>query len=533
MSKVLLFFVLLIAEGGIAYTQEYIDIEINYDKIDLVSSYRASVTHTQNTCESWKDGAAVNSARFLLETSTEFQNQHIMGWGALNPWPDSSITHPANWEWASLDARVKLIRDTKGIPIITLCGCPTWMHTPDRNGATDWGTSLEKAPSVDHFDDFAHLCAEVARRYPDVVNYQVWNELKGFWSMPFNRWRFEDYTKMYNMVYDSLKKVNQKIKIGGPYPVVATYSTQKSFTSTLGGVYGLYDKRPMDVIAYWLDNKHGADFICVDGRLLNKDGILNCDIFRTPVKHIDIINWIRQQLDVDDPTEIWWSEWYANPGPNDPQDNPSFDNALMASALITTIMAGSSNVLLWQPEGDASGFSFPLGIWTSTAASSGGKATPFYYTSKILKENFSKGTEIVHSEWSSNDINVLASGEKILLVNHVNKTIDVRINRSVTLSLTPYEVRLIDAVPLVVPDGRGINISYNNSVGMLELRNLKAEPETVNYSIFNQIGTLIRSGQIIATSEYGINLRMLPAGVYIYRIAYMSNLYSRVFIRFR
>src|SRR5512133_1125261 len=110
MSKVILFIVLLIAEAEIAYTQEYIDIDINYDKIDLVSSYRASVTHTQNTCESWKDGAAVNSARFLLETSTEFQNQHIMGWGALNPWPDSTITHPANWEWASLDARVKLIR---------------------------------------------------------------------------------------------------------------------------------------------------------------------------------------------------------------------------------------------------------------------------------------------------------------------------------------------------------------------------------------------------------------------------------------
>lgn len=528
--KKLLFFIPLIFKIVFAFSQQYTDIEIDYKKTDLVSSFSSGVTHTQYSIDSWNNSGAINNAKILLENSTEFQNQHIMGWGCLNPWPDSTITKSANWDWTTLDNRIKLIHETKGTAVITLCGCPTWMHTPASNGQTEWGSAIEKAPTPVHFDDFAHLCAEVARRYPDVTYFQVWNELKGFWNSALNRWRYEDYTIMYNMIYDSLKAINPAIKVGGPYPVVSTYSVAKSFTSTLGGAYGLFDKRPLDVIVYWLAHKKGADFLTIDGGNQNKDAISNCDAFKSGDKFTDIIAWINQQQpDQENLLKIWWSEWYVHPNDTDPQSNTELDNALMASALIKTIKAGSSTVLLWQPEGDVQGFSFPLGIWTSTANAGGGSATPYYYTLKIFKDYFSKGVDIVNVKTTSADVSVIASQTKILLVNHKNRNSDIRINNVTTLSLGPYEVKLIDAVPAEEFNESDIKINYNNTNDILYLHNLKSEPQKVDYSIFNLLGRIIKSGQETAISEHTINLSMLPTGIYIYRISYMSKIFSNLF----
>lgn len=426
--------------------QNDVEIEINLNKIDLVSSYSAGVTHTQTSLNSWGNSGATNTAKVLLENSTYYQNQHIMGWGALNPWPDSTVTNSANWDWKSLDDRIKIIRDTKGKAVITLCGCPTWMHTPSSNGKTEWGDALEKAPTRAHFDDFAHLSAEVARRYPDVLYFQVWNELKGFWNMSLNRWRYEDYTTMYNMIYDSLKAINPAVKIGGPYPVMGTYSVRKSFTSDYGGAYGFFDKRPLDAIVYWLANKKGADFLCIDGGTHNKDEIWNVDAFKAGDKFTDAMAWIKQQLNQNTPLEIWWSEWYVHPRDTDPQNNRALNNAIMASGLIKTIKAGAGNVLIWQPEGDKDGFSFPLGIWTSTSTSDGGMPTPFYFTLKIFKDYFSKGVAVINTKSSSEDVSVIASDKKILLVNQKNTTVTVLINHVTTVSMTPYEVKLLDAL---------------------------------------------------------------------------------------
>lgn len=513
-----------------AWSQEYVEVTINSDKTELISAYSPGATHTQNSLDSWKNSQAVSEARVLLENSTVFQNQHIMGWGAMNPWPDSSVTNSAGWNWTSLDSRINLIRQTNGVAVITLCGCPTWMHTPSLNGTTEWGASLEKAPTIPHFDDFAHLCAEVARRYPDVRYFQVWNELKGFWNTSLNRWRYEDYTTMYNLVYDSLKKVNPAIKVGGPYPVVSTYSVQKSFTSTLGGIYGFYDKRPLDVIQYWLAHKKGADFLCVDGKLGNKDDIANCSSFKSAEKFTDILAWLKQQLTSESITEIWWSEWYASPGPSEPQGNNAFNNAVMASALIKTIKGGSSVVLIWQPEGDNTGLSFPTGIWTSTANAGGGKPTPFYYTSKILKDNFSRGIPIVSSSSSSDKISLLASAEKVMLVNQTGSSINARLNKNTIVSLLPYEVKLIDSPPPAPAGESGVKVYYSSNEKTLYMKNLQPDPAEVQYSIINLAGSVMRSGQDTVLNEFSIRLGNLYRGIYIYRIIYNDQILSNKFI---
>src|SRR5690606_19338400 len=111
--------------------------------------------------DEWSHPEASASARAVLSATATYQNQHIYGWGAMNPEPS-----PGQFDWSSLDRRMELIRSTGGTPVITLCCAPDWMKG-GRPGETDWAR-LHEAPDREHYDDFAALAAAVARRYPDV-----------------------------------------------------------------------------------------------------------------------------------------------------------------------------------------------------------------------------------------------------------------------------------------------------------------------------------------------------------------------------
>ena len=80
------------------------------------------VTHTQVTADQWRDQSATARARSILLLTSRYQNQSIMGWGALNPEPT-----PGVYDWSSLDRRMALIRRASGTPVITLCCAPDWM----------------------------------------------------------------------------------------------------------------------------------------------------------------------------------------------------------------------------------------------------------------------------------------------------------------------------------------------------------------------------------------------------------------------
>ncbi|MGM0377260.1 MAG: GH39 family glycosyl hydrolase, partial [Bacteroidota bacterium] len=430
-----------------------VNVNIDFSEEVITSSYLAGLTHTQRSIDSWGNSGAIRNAKLLLDSVAYYQNQHIMGWGTLNPWPDSTVTNPDSWNWSSLDRRISLMRETNGVPVITLCGAPTWMHTPSKNGETDW-SALEKAPTKDHYNDFAHLCAVIARRYSDVLHYQVWNEFKGFYNASKNRWDYENYTVMYNMIYDSIKAVNPEIQIGGPYVVMDSWSSSAiSHPSKLREEYGVLDQRPLDVISYWLQNKKGAGFITIDGGNRNKDDIWLTDGFKSSQKFVDVINWIRQQPGGEF-LPVWWAEWYTYPE-NYERGTPvsqNYLNAYMAAGMTKCIIAGYETLLIWQPQGDASGLSFPLGIWTNTEISGGGKPTAFYYTQKGLNNYFSKGTKIYHASLSQeNVLSVLASDTTILLVNQLNENLDVTIEGFTSmLTLSPYEVRFIHYSDLII-----------------------------------------------------------------------------------
>ncbi len=398
-------------------------------------------THERNDADSWHNAQAVSSAYKLMQNGLTTQNQHMMGWGVGSPEPAPGI-----YDFSGLDARVQMMRDTHAQMVITFCGAPSWMRPA---GYQDDWKDLEIAPSPEHVKDFADLAKKIAQRYPDVKYFQVWNEFKGMWSDApgatpgiQNRWDYERYTTLYNAVYDAVKSTRPDANLGGPY-VVTTSDGDRGHMSNPGPSYkwGTLDQRPLDAIRYWLDHKHGAQFITVDTNASNDDGVQPASDFVTAQKFADVAAWIRKQGNGGSSLPIWWAEWYVHSATGK-DANLAYYNALQTSAAITTLKGGISNMMIWQPEGDAQGFSFREGLWTSTNAANGGKATPFYASASAFKSAFGPGAKIYATNASSDTITVLASSTKTLLVNTQNSTQNVIINGH-HLTLNPYQVSLI------------------------------------------------------------------------------------------
>ncbi|HEV8632796.1 MAG TPA: xylan 1,4-beta-xylosidase [Chloroflexota bacterium] len=404
---------------------------------DGTSHLSVGVTHTQYSLDSWGDPAATAAGKQLLRTSAVYQNQHIMGWGGTNPEPS-----PGVYDWSRLDARVALIRQTGGIPVITLCCAPDWMWGGPA-GTTDW-SRLGRAPTPDHYADFAALAKQVARRYPDVKHFLVWNELKGFWKADLNRWDYQGYTTMYNLVYDALKSVSPDLQVGGPYVVVDSWGDRRSMSdpSDVTGPYGTLDQRPLDVISYWLANKHGADFVAVDAGCSNWDGVQLADEFTPTRKFADLAAWIGQRTNLP----LWWAEWYCTKWGSSQEWDHQHQNAVMTSALIAMARSGAGVALRWQPQGER-GQPYEgntESIWSDTRQAGGGQPFPFYYSQRALKDHFPPGTPLYRATASSSDVEVLASADRTLLVNKRSTAAAVLVD-GVTITLAGYEVRLLES----------------------------------------------------------------------------------------
>jgi hypothetical protein len=430
------------SSGG-HYAMANTNVTVSLSDPIIMSQLAIGATHTQYSADSYNDLTAVATARCLLQNACVYQNQHIMGWGAANPEPS-----PGVYNWATLDERVQLMRDTNATKVITFCGAPGWMRP---QGYQDDWANLEIAPDPTHVQDFANLCKMVALRYPDVQAFQVWNELKGMWCTApgadpaianQNRWDYVRYTTLYNAVYDAVKSVRPDAQLGGPY-VVMDSDGNASLMSNPGPSYGwgTLDQRPLDVITYWLQHKHGADFITIDASSSNKDNVSKVDPFEAAQKFVDILQWIRLQGNDGATLPIWWAEWYAGV-PNNMAGSLAYDNAAMASGHIYTLLSSADVLLIWGPQGDTQGLSFPEGIWTDTRVSGGGRPTPYYSTAQAFKTHFPPGTQLYRTTTSNTSLTVLASAAVTMLVNRLSTTQTVSVN-GVVVSLQAYEVYLL------------------------------------------------------------------------------------------
>ncbi|PKK13315.1 xylan 1,4-beta-xylosidase [Thermomonospora sp. CIF 1] len=383
-------------------------------------------THTQSSADV---GPASEVAAAALDDQPLIQNQHIMGWGADNPEPS-----PGQYNFAALDRRMNYIRKTGGIPVITLCCAPDWMKG-GREGDTDW-SKLEFAPEPEYYDDFARLAATVARRYPYVRHFMVWNELKGFFDERLGRWDHEGYTRLYNQVYDAIKAVDPDIKVGGPY--VPMYSHAHDRGSHVRGPWGSVDRIALEAVEYWLAHKRGADFLVIDGPTASDDKDVHPDEVTALDKFVAINQWLRSKTDLP----IWWSEYYIEPSTDPWSEDKRV--AMHVATLIDQAKTGAATVLYWNRipvrEGDRECKGC---LWITTSVPDGGTPGRMLGVLQSFARWFPAGTPMVDVPSSSGKVRVLAQPRKIVAVNLSTERVEARIDGK-KFTFAPYQVRWLD-----------------------------------------------------------------------------------------
>jgi len=455
-------------------------IRVTVDRSSLagISQFSPGITYVDNSLDYSSDSndpGAINNVKSLIRQAIPFENTHIMAWGAPDPWPDPSQPEPTNWGY--LDGRLQLIRQTGGIPVITLAEAPWWMKGQlESDGTTrllqpsdEWSDSAYGSRILDNkMDAWLHLVQRVAERYmvtPYNVRYfQVWNELKGYYNPKTNSYDYttsagdpsgpnakHGYTYMYNQTYSRLMQVarslgipTKSIQVGGPYVVMDSWSSaRQSNPSNITKAYGTYDQRPLDVVQYWLQHKAGAGFITVDGDNRNKDGVNRTDPFTASEKFADVTHWIRSLDNNIYPgaatLPVWWAEWSATSYDNTADDN--YNNAIKSYAMIKFLKAGGAVALSWGGLGNRQS---DTGFWTPTIAR-GGQPLPWYYSTKAFTDYFTLGTKLYETTVSApKSVEALASATHVMLVNKTPKGLIVDVKGSV-VSLSPYQVRVISA----------------------------------------------------------------------------------------
>ncbi|WP_189708306.1 xylan 1,4-beta-xylosidase [Streptomyces anandii] len=398
-------------------------------------------THTQFSADEGSAAATGRVERLLSQGGGLPQDQAIMGWGADNPEPVKG-----RYDFAALDRRVDFVRASGGVPVITLCCAPDWMKG-GRAGAgnTDWSRpALETAPTPGHYADFAALAATVARRYPDVRHFIVWNEFKGFWNDAGGRWDYEGYTELYNLVYRALKQVNPKIMVGGPYLVMDSVDPRRGDDAAAAprGPWGAMDQRVLDAFSYWNTHKAGADFVVVDGSSYTKDDELLPDEFAATDKLTAVGRWVRQQTHG---LPLWWAEYYVEPADGN-DDRKGWTErhrvAVQAAGMIAMVKGGASSGFYWNPE-EEKGAGCPGCLWTPTATAGGGQALPMYGLVSRFGRAFGPGAEYETVSVAPDavpDVRVLATDRTVLVVNTLDRTISAEVDGK-RFEMKAYEVK--------------------------------------------------------------------------------------------
>jgi hypothetical protein len=335
----------------------------------------------------------------LLANGVGYTNVFIYGWGTDNPMPAKG-----EYDWSSLDERVGYMRNTKTTMMISLCCAPDWMKSH---------SNINTAPNPDNLPDFAELAKQVAARYKDVKYFQVWNELKGFRNDPTR------YMQMYNLVYDAVKSVRPDAIIGGPYIAMGP-----------GNI-------PNSVVSQWLNTKHSGELVVVDGGFDSTSATAD---FTTAKFYTDFGTWLRQQPNGGATLPFGWAEWY--PGTAQAYGDANHFNATMTNAMIQVIRSGASYLLTWGVEGGVTG-SYKEGDGQQEGLIDNGQPTPWYNSVKAVKDFFGPGTQLYKITQSTQDITVMASKAKTILVNHLGTNQTVTVNGT-AVNLTAYQVLVIN-----------------------------------------------------------------------------------------
>jgi hypothetical protein len=246
-------------------------------------------------------------------------------------------------------------------------------------------------------------------------------------------------------VYDALKAFDADIAVGGPYVVVDTWTDEEAggSPSTLRGDCGTADQRSLDVLEYWLQNKHGADFVSIDGGSVARDGgplptPANSAIFGA------VTRWVRQRTSLP----IWWSEFHVGRVKDGEQQRLV---AAVTAALAFMADEGADVALYWEPQqgvADSSGRR-PAGVWSATELPGGGRPLPLAEALARAQQILAEPADDVVS-WPDEHVGVLHGRDAVLAVNTSDDPIDVRV-QGLQIRLEAYDVRYVLLPPGTPP----------------------------------------------------------------------------------
>jgi len=383
------------------------------------SNFTYGITYTHHA---WEHGAE------MIKPISKIQNQHIMGWGAGNPWPAKD----APMDFSSLDNRMAALQTMGGEIWLTLCQAPGWMK-----GGSEHDWAMEKCVLEEYEDDFAHLCAEIAKRYPQVTTFQVWNEFKGY--MKNNKWDYVGYTRIYNKVYKAVKQARPDAIIGGFYMVFEGDGTQEEF-----GLEAVHSYTPLsdfqrEATIYWRDHCTSADYFLLDRGVVDYHNYTQPPHFKPSVEQLLHLTKYYKKV-TEELTElvdlpIVYSEFYGDTHLLPPNSHEEI-TAVYASIYYNMIMGAKGRelkALLWlETETEFVNHA----IFTPD-----GEALPHYHAVKKLVDNFPHGTQLYNVETGTEQIEAFASDRCFYVINKSSSPIDLEINGK-THTLQPFGVEI-------------------------------------------------------------------------------------------
>lgn len=389
------------------------------------------------------------NALIRLGASAAWACMHTQYFGSFGPigntgsvsgvWQDSAVppdpTLPwGQMPWRHLDDWIGKCQSAGVNNIMLTFLAPEWMLTNGVDGSPGWQDVNRAFPASTHYADYAELMRRVVQRYGTMCVYSMSNEWKGLWggnpALPsYNRWRYEDFTTMWNLGWDAMKAQNPNIKFGGPYLGFPQDSgnnvgslaknNQLFFDDPPVGQGGHVDSRRLDAINYWLAHTHGYDFYALDQGYKGSR---------------EIITWLRGR-GMTKP--VRWIEFYS--GVNTTLAN---ETAQLAENYRQVALAGGDVVFLWGPEqGSVGASNAPANaVWAATNAAT---EQPNGTYMRYMKTYFPPGTPLVLVTTNNPLVTGLASASNIMIINRqsVSSNVNVIVNNG-TPSVTTVGANL-------------------------------------------------------------------------------------------
>lgn len=417
-----------------------VTVTVNTSDVVMTSSLELSTTLTHNSFKSKKYPEATSRAEKLLEEGTDCIGQFTMDWGAGNTCPSRD-----SYYFTKLDERVKLIRRLGKKVVLTLCRCPEWMRRDDPNKGVD------AAPRQDMYSEFAHMAADFIRHYDalglDIYAVNVWSETRGYWSKTLGRWELEDYANLYNEVYDSIKCVNAKVLVGGPFMHIESSPKGKNMADYAGNISST-DRKALEA---FLQNAKAMDFFSIDRNLkenadvtsYGKDKVLKYTSFNGVV-HKEVKELLGTRFAG---TPVWVVDNQCLKG----HFGTDVEAAGLASMYRWHLLGGAAFVDKWQPEDEGSESTdseqiAPEGMYTHIDSNDGAQPLPTFYVFKAFREHFPRGTQIVSANSDNEWVEALASARAVMLINKHSQehTVTLSVNgKTSKVELDGFEVKIV------------------------------------------------------------------------------------------